>query len=527
MSIRHETCPLLDNHCLHSVASCGTMADMACPGDGSLSKLKKKTCREISEALQRKEWRMAESKLVELTEHARSQAHECPAKLGSLQRWVRDADTARDSDETISLRLLYLLCRLAAGEPPGEVPKEVRVERCEVWHPKVMDDSSPLVDEAGAAAGKVATHFRVAHRESALLRQPPNRYDLRLWASTQGATSLDPTDASISRVSRVEVETVPGAFVLNDVLTAAECSELLGLAQCLGFEADEPLDETQRQELEWTMASHHGGFAALAAEPPPALTRLVSKAKSKQFGERSKTVIWLADEATNRAVFKRCEQHLPQSYPDCFDAKGRHRGPGKLCGLNARWRFYQYQQGGVYRPHVDGAWPGSALDKRGRYVYDAFGDRLSKLTAVVYLNQNFEGGATAFYSATDDSLKVVGVQPTTGSVLFFPHGDARGSLIHEGSSVISGSKYIIRTEVLYSYSDLPSVSRCGRNSVTPERVSKLHSRSREGHVAAAFEPRAGSLGIQTNGKCAALQNYSSSDARPSTTGHCRRKRRRK
>lgn len=473
---------------------------------------------------------MAESKLVELSEHVSSQADECPAKLGSLQRWVRDADAARDSGEMISLRLLYLLCRLAAGEPSSEVPKEVRLERCEAWHPKLTDDSSPFVEDTGVAAGKVATHFRVAHRESALLRQPPNRYDLRLWASRQGATSLEPTDASISRVRRVEVQTVPGAFVLNDVLTAAECSELLGLAQCLGFEADEPLDENQRQELEWSMASNHGGFAALAAEPPPARTPIVSKAKAKHYGERSKTVVWLADEATNRALFTRCEKHLPQSYPHCFDAKGRHRGPGKLCGFNARWRFYQYQQGGVYRPHVDGAWPGSALDKRGRYVYDAFGDRLSKLTAVVYLNQNFEGGATAFYSAThDQSLKVFGVQPTTGSVLVFPHGDARGSLIHEGSSVLSGSKYIIRTEVLYSYSNLPSLSRCGRNSVTPERrETKLHARPRERHVAVAVEPRAGLLGIRANGNFATRPTVSTSDALASSTGLCTtRKRRRK
>ncbi len=50
---------------------------------------------------------------------------------------------------------------------------------------------------------------------------------------------------------------------------------------------------------------------------------------------------------------------------------------GRLAGLNARWRLYRYGQGSVYRPHVDGAWPGSGLVD-GKYKFDAFGDRWSR-----------------------------------------------------------------------------------------------------------------------------------------------------
>lgn len=42
------------------------------------------------------------------------------------------------------------------------------------------------------------------------------------------------------------------------------------------------------------------------------------------------------------------------------------------------------------------------------------------------------------------------VKPIAGCALVFPHGDAKGSLLHEGSPVgEGGAKYVIRTEVLY------------------------------------------------------------------------------
>ena len=33
--------------------------------------------------------------------------------------------------------------------------------------------------------------------------------------------------------------------------------------------------------------------------------------------------------------------------------------------------------------------------------------------------------------------------------MVFPHGDSAGSLVHEGSAVTQGVKYVIRTDVLY------------------------------------------------------------------------------
>lgn len=42
------------------------------------------------------------------------------------------------------------------------------------------------------------------------------------------------------------------------------------------------------------------------------------------------------------------------------------------------------------------------------------------------------------------------IAPVQGAVLVFPHGDARGALLHEGSPVGDGGwKVVIRTDLLY------------------------------------------------------------------------------
>jgi hypothetical protein len=41
------------------------------------------------------------------------------------------------------------------------------------------------------------------------------------------------------------------------------------------------------------------------------------------------------------------------------------------------------------------------------------------------------------------------VKPIMGSVAVFPHGEAQGALLHEGTGVTKGAKYIIRTDVEY------------------------------------------------------------------------------
>ena len=44
----------------------------------------------------------------------------------------------------------------------------------------------------------------------------------------------------------------------------------------------------------------------------------------------------------------------------------------------------RYSQGAVYRPHIDGSWPGGGLSKQGKYETNEASR--SRLTFLVYLN---------------------------------------------------------------------------------------------------------------------------------------------
>jgi hypothetical protein len=93
-------------------------------------------------------------------------------------------------------------------------------------------------------------------------------------------------------------------------------------------------------------------------------------------------------------------------------------------GVNERFRFYRYDPGQRFRWHRDG------------YFERANRER-SRLTLMVYLNDDFEGGETRFEECR--------IRPVQGKALFFVH-----HLMHEGAAVLSGRKYVLRTDVTYS-----------------------------------------------------------------------------
>ena len=94
-------------------------------------------------------------------------------------------------------------------------------------------------------------------------------------------------------------------------------------------------------------------------------------------------------------------------------------------GLNERLRFYRYRDGQQFKPHVDGPYKRSEIEK-------------SKITLLLYLNEDFEGGNTTLVLEGEE------VEPKEGMLFLFEH-----KIMHCGRPVTKGTKYVLRTDVMY------------------------------------------------------------------------------
>jgi hypothetical protein len=100
----------------------------------------------------------------------------------------------------------------------------------------------------------------------------------------------------------------------------------------------------------------------------------------------------------------------------------------RAVGFNERFRYYRYDVGQRFMMHSDG------------YFQRDSGER-SHFTFMVYLNEDFTGGTTNFHHRSKNMLRV---RPEGGMALVFAHQQ-----LHEGAPVLSGRKYVLRTDVMY------------------------------------------------------------------------------
>ncbi|KAG0366411.1 hypothetical protein BGX24_003705 [Mortierella sp. AD032] len=374
----------------------------------------------ISDALVDGRWNDAMSAMEEM--RAKGQV----PKLGALQRWVRDCDAASAKNgefgDPVVLRVLDSMLRTI---DPSMVPQKsstdeehpVRTHPNWEAYPREEDNvqkydaalnNTLFTEEEGE---NYKSSFRIVSHTKGPLRRTPNLHDFTLYLSNPGTIRLCYQDNLSAQppVERINMPHVPGAFLLKDVLTRKECHQMISAAEAVGFTPDVPMVGTASESV--SILAHN--------------------------------FFWMADDQLLGHIFERCKPHFPETSGD---------GHGAV-GINSRWRVYRYVPGAIYRPHVDGQWPGSGLDPvTGEYMYDAYnGTRWSRLTFLVYLNDEFEGGGTTFFTPSADVgfLDARANSPRAGSVLVFPHGEAKGSLLHEGSPVLKGAKYIIRADVLY------------------------------------------------------------------------------
>lgn len=234
------------------------------------------------------------------------------------------------------------------------------------------------------------------------------------WAAhTDNAFALDSSSAQTQQQTvRREIREVPGAYQLLNVFSEQECRKLLKTSEELGYLKD-------------------------AAVSLPREIR------------HNDNVTIVVDDATERLIWQRIES-LTQQNLAIFDDK-------KPLGINTRFRFYRYQEGDYFKYHIDGDWPGSKVEG-DTLIHNAYSDRYSKMTFLILLNDNFEGGDTQFLVNADqpgkpakrgDRQAQVNVRTPAGGVLLFPHGHHSLHCLHSSTPITKGVKYIIRTDMLF------------------------------------------------------------------------------
>ena len=139
---------------------------------------------------------------------------------------------------------------------------------------------------------------------------------------------------------------------------------------------------------------------------------------------RNNERVILDDPALAADLFDRSKPFLPA------DIDGQ--GP---TGFNERWRFYRYTPGQTFKPHRDGSYMRVKTWEE------------SQVTFMIYLNDSMTGGETRFFADMEHAFRqrpYLSVSPKKGMALLFLH-----SIWHEGAVVQSGTKYVLRTDIMY------------------------------------------------------------------------------
>ena len=119
-------------------------------------------------------------------------------------------------------------------------------------------------------------------------------------------------------------------------------------------------------------------------------------------------------------LWKRLTPYIPTYFNDF-----------KKIAFNERLRFLRYNKKEFFGPHFDG-------------TYQRPNGEFSQITLLLYLNNNFKGANTNFLDMQDDN-NYHAPKITPGMVIMFQH-----DIFHEGAMLEEGTKYIVRTDVMYT-----------------------------------------------------------------------------
>jgi hypothetical protein len=200
-------------------------------------------------------------------------------------------------------------------------------------------------------------------------------------------------------------------FVLLNLLSPAECQAIIDQAEDFGLESCGYSSRMRITDRVLIMGEELGEVLFERAKP------------------------WLPDMHLSSDLPK-----LPAGLPQDIPLTGQRRH-WSATGLNPCFRVCRYKPGGFFQPHHDG---GFDLEREHR----------SFKTFMLYLNDDFDGGSTNFYKPSqkhyvdpDPSKVMKELRPQRGSCLVFNH-----CITHDGGILKGGTKYILRTEVMYRLS---------------------------------------------------------------------------
>ncbi|KAF7548865.1 hypothetical protein G7046_g8528 [Stylonectria norvegica] len=348
-------------------------------------------------------------------------------KLGALCRWVRDLDVIsglstipdegvvaeRSPKENDLISVLDAVLRVIGpvDNNPDAAPRlSSPIVLQSIWDLRPATEQHQIY---ASVLDHTISEFAPTSPETALriietvpgdLRKPPNHHPAILYTTTPNAVPLSQTCPSITYHSH---PTVAGLSLATNVLSPAECKAIIAAGEHVGFLPDAPL----REDGDISILAHN--------------------------------FYWVVDTVFHDTLWSRISPFIPASVN------------GRLArGINRRFRVYRYVPGAEYRMHIDGAWPPSSILPDDTYVYDASPaekKQSSLFTFLIYLNDDFEGGETTYFlpAAHEGTLNAYPIRPVIGGVAVFPHGETNGILLHEGTGVRKGAKYVIRTEIEY------------------------------------------------------------------------------
>jgi hypothetical protein len=207
---------------------------------------------------------------------------------------------------------------------------------------------------------------------------------------------LDDLEVSVRRE-----DVTTGVYLLHGLMTVKECRRLVAIADELGFS--------------------HAGLA------------IGDDTYRVNLAARNNMRVVLDAPALAAGLWSRLRERVDP----------RHEGAA-VRAVNTRFRVYRYEQGQRFAPHVD--------------VRTTVPGGETRYSLMIYLGDEFTAGETRFFETKDratrrgqargrkfDNRVRFSLRPPVGSAVVFDH-----LLLHEGAEVLSGVKYAVRSDLVYS-----------------------------------------------------------------------------